>query len=206
MIRNAAASDAVRVEKFAAILDRYALTRLEFADDTYRIVLEKSPVSTEQLANATQNTNAGQASSTMPGDAATEALALAGATKTAQAEPSSARSNKTSPELSASGLASDPLPAEPLDKNVPQDFSSSDNSQVTIVSAPLVGIAYRAKEPGQPAFAEVGDTVKIGETLCLIEAMKMFSEVTAPMDGIIKAIHFEDATLVEHGAPLFSLE
>ena len=75
-----------------------------------------------------------------------------------------------------------------------------------MISAPLVGIAYRAKEPGATPFVTVGDTVEEGAVLCLIEAMKMFNEIKAPAAGTVTGIHFEDAKLVEYGAPLISLD
>jgi acetyl-CoA carboxylase biotin carboxyl carrier protein len=75
----------------------------------------------------------------------------------------------------------------------------------TTVKTPLVGVAYRSKKPGEPPFVEVGSTVKVGDVLCLIEAMKMFNEVTAPVSGRVTGIHFEDGVLVEFGAPLVTI-
>jgi len=74
-----------------------------------------------------------------------------------------------------------------------------------VVEAPLTGIAYRTKEPGVPPFVEVGSVVQEGDVLCLIEAMKMFSEVKANFAGTVAAIHFESDSLVEKGAPLVTL-
>ncbi|MCL1847301.1 MAG: acetyl-CoA carboxylase biotin carboxyl carrier protein [Coriobacteriia bacterium] len=75
-----------------------------------------------------------------------------------------------------------------------------------LVKSPLVGVAYRCKEPGAAPFVSVGDRVNEDTVLCLIEAMKMFNEIKAPCSGTVTAIHFEDAVLVEHGALLFSLD
>jgi acetyl-CoA carboxylase biotin carboxyl carrier protein len=77
---------------------------------------------------------------------------------------------------------------------------------VHLVKAPLLGVAYRSREPGAAPFVEVGDTVEQGATLCLVEAMKMFNEIVSPVSGIISEIHVVDGELVEHGAPLFSLQ
>lgn len=76
----------------------------------------------------------------------------------------------------------------------------------TVVTAPIVGTVYRAKEPGQKPLVSVGDKVKKGDALCLIEAMKLFSEVTAPCAGIVQEIHFTDGDLAEFGMPLLTIE
>ena len=79
-------------------------------------------------------------------------------------------------------------------------------SDGTAVCSPIVGIIYLAKEPGAPAFVSVGDKVKKGDVLCLIEAMKMFSEIKAPCDGTISEIYADDGDLAEFNAPLFSIK
>ena len=71
------------------------------------------------------------------------------------------------------------------------------------VTAPLVGTYYAAPNPEQPPFVKAGDRVKKGETLCLIEAMKMMSEVAAPCDCEITAVLKENGALVSFGEPLF---
>jgi acetyl-CoA carboxylase biotin carboxyl carrier protein len=73
------------------------------------------------------------------------------------------------------------------------------------VTAPLVGIAYRSREPGAAPLIEPGQTVAEGDVLCLIEAMKLFNEITAPVAGVIGEILFEDADLAEYGAPLVTI-
>ncbi|MDR3314951.1 MAG: acetyl-CoA carboxylase, biotin carboxyl carrier protein [Coriobacteriales bacterium] len=75
----------------------------------------------------------------------------------------------------------------------------------TVVKAPLVGIAYRARSPKEASLVEVGQQVQAGDPLCLIEAMKLFNEVTAPLAGVIIAINFENGALVEYGAPLVTI-
>ena len=71
------------------------------------------------------------------------------------------------------------------------------------VSAPMVGTFYTAPAPDQPPFVQVGDRVKKGQPLCLLEAMKMMSEVTAPCDCEITAILKENGALVSFGDGLF---
>lgn len=71
------------------------------------------------------------------------------------------------------------------------------------VKAPMVGTFYRSSTPGGQAFVEVGQTVKAGDTLCIIEAMKLMNEIEADASGVIKAILVENGQPVEYGQPLF---
>lgn len=72
-----------------------------------------------------------------------------------------------------------------------------------IVKSPMVGTFYRSSAPGAPAFAEVGKEVKEGETICIIEAMKLLNEIDADKAGVIKQILVENGQPVEFGQPLF---
>jgi len=72
-----------------------------------------------------------------------------------------------------------------------------------VVKAPMVGTFYRAPNPGAPAFVEVGKTVKEGEALCIIEAMKLLNEIEADASGVITEILVENGEPVEYGQPLF---
>lgn len=71
------------------------------------------------------------------------------------------------------------------------------------VKAPMVGTFYRSSAPGSQAFAEVGQSVKEGDTLCIIEAMKLMNEIEADASGVIKAILVENGQPVEYGQTLF---
>ena len=70
------------------------------------------------------------------------------------------------------------------------------------VKSPMVGTAYLSAEPGSPAFVNVGDTVKPGDTLVIVEAMKVMNPITAPAAGTVKAILVENAQPVEYDQPL----
>jgi acetyl-CoA carboxylase biotin carboxyl carrier protein len=72
-----------------------------------------------------------------------------------------------------------------------------------VVKAPMVGTFYRAGSPGSPPFVEVGQAVKKGDTLCIIEAMKLMNEIESDADGVIKAILVENGQPVEFDQPLF---
>jgi acetyl-CoA carboxylase biotin carboxyl carrier protein len=74
------------------------------------------------------------------------------------------------------------------------------------VKSPMVGTFYRASSPGAPAFVEIGSQVKEGDTICIIEAMKILNEIEADKSGTIKQILGENGQAVEYGQPLFIIE
>ena len=75
-----------------------------------------------------------------------------------------------------------------------------------VVKSPMVGTFYRSSTPGSNPFVEVGQTVKEGETLCIIEAMKLLNEIESDKSGVIKAVLVENGQPVEYGEPLFVIE
>jgi len=72
-----------------------------------------------------------------------------------------------------------------------------------IVKSPMVGTFYRAASPGAKAFVEVGDRVNAGDTICIIEAMKLLNEMEADQGGPVKEVYVENGQPVEYGEPLF---
>jgi len=74
------------------------------------------------------------------------------------------------------------------------------------LKSPMVGTFYRAPSPGAPAFVEVGQGVAKGQTLCIIEAMKLLNEIESDVAGTVKAILVENGQPVEYGQPLFLIE
>jgi oxaloacetate decarboxylase alpha subunit len=74
------------------------------------------------------------------------------------------------------------------------------------IESPMVGVFYRGPSPGAPPFVDVGDAVAPGQTLCLLEAMKLFNELKAEVEGTVRAIHVDNAQPVEYGQLLFELE
>ncbi|MFX1673318.1 acetyl-CoA carboxylase biotin carboxyl carrier protein [Paraburkholderia sp. A2WS-5] len=72
-----------------------------------------------------------------------------------------------------------------------------------VVTSPMVGTFYRAPSPGADPFVQVGDTVKEGQTLCIIEAMKLLNEIESDAAGVVKEILVENGQAVEYGQPLF---
>jgi acetyl-CoA carboxylase biotin carboxyl carrier protein len=74
-----------------------------------------------------------------------------------------------------------------------------------VVKAPMVGTFYRSSSPDAKPFVEVGHTIKEGDTICIIEAMKLMNEIEADAGGVVKAILVENGQPVEYGQPLFML-
>ena len=74
------------------------------------------------------------------------------------------------------------------------------------IEAPMVGTFYRAPQPGAPPFVEEGQPIGAGQTVCILEAMKLMNEVKSDVEGIVRAIHVENAQPVEFGQLLFELE
>jgi acetyl-CoA carboxylase biotin carboxyl carrier protein len=75
-----------------------------------------------------------------------------------------------------------------------------------VVESPMVGTFYRAPAPEAPPFVEIGDTVRVGQTLCILEAMKLMNELQSEVNGIVRKILAENTAPVEYGQPLFEIE
>ena len=86
--------------------------------------------------------------------------------------------------------------------------AASDNALPSghVITSPMVGTFYRSSAPGNKAFVEVGQRVNAGDTLCIIEAMKMFNQIESDTAGGVKAILVENGQPVEYGQPLFVIE
>jgi acetyl-CoA carboxylase biotin carboxyl carrier protein len=101
------------------------------------------------------------------------------------------------------------LPAAPAANAAPavaaSDAPAAEPAQPEghVVKSPMVGTFYRTPSPNAKPFVEVGQTVKAGDTLCIIEAMKLMNEIEADESGVIKAILIENGQPVEYGQPLF---
>jgi acetyl-CoA carboxylase biotin carboxyl carrier protein len=76
---------------------------------------------------------------------------------------------------------------------------------LTVVKSPIVGTFYRTPDPNAPPFVSVGDRVRVGQVLCIIEAMKLMNEIEAEVAGEIVKIHHESGQPVQYGEPLFTL-
>lgn len=106
--------------------------------------------------------------------------------------------------VAAPAPAPEPAP-EPAEAAAPADDAALDMAHTTAVRAPMVGVFYAAPAPGAEPFVHVGSKVKKGETLCVIEAMKVMNEVTADVDGEVVDICVKDGDLVEYGCCLMKI-
>lgn len=101
-----------------------------------------------------------------------------------------------------------PMQAAAPDSTVscPPASESASTAALVVVKAPLVGTFYRASSPDSKPFVSVGERVKKGQTVCLIEAMKMMNEITAPADGVVADILVQNGEIVAFDAPLMQID
>ena len=97
-------------------------------------------------------------------------------------------------------------PAETVVEEVPALAEASVAAEGDVVESPLVGVAYLAAGPDKPAFVTVGDSVKKGQTLVIIEAMKVMNEIPAPKDGVVTEILVSNEEMVEFGKGLVRIK
>ena len=103
--------------------------------------------------------------------------------------------------MPVTATAADPVAAAPAP--TPGAEAAPAEAAGHVIKAPMVGTFYRSSGPDAAAFVEIGQTVKAGDTLCIIEAMKLMNEIEADISGVIKAIQVENGQAVEYGQPMF---
>ena len=96
-------------------------------------------------------------------------------------------------------------PAAPS-ASAPAAAPADEGGEVAIVKSPIVGTFYRANEPGAKPFVSVGDTVRKGQVLCIIEAMKLMNEIDSEYDGEVVSVYVENGQAVQYGERLFSIK
>ena len=110
----------------------------------------------------------------------------------------------TMPQMQYAPAMAAPAAAAPVVTSAPVDEVAEISGHT--VNSPMVGTFYEASSPGSAPFVEVGKSVKEGDTLCIIEAMKMLNQIEADKSGVIKQIIAENGQPVEFGQPLFIIE
>lgn len=98
------------------------------------------------------------------------------------------------------------VPSRPASGAAPTQKAAKSDEKFTPIVSPMVGVFYRAPSPSDPNFVEVGDTVTKGQTIGLVEAMKVFNEITAEASGVVAKIPVETGALVETGQALILLK
>jgi len=126
--------------------------------------------------------------------------------KAVAAPPVAAPAPVMAPPVLPAPPASGPAPAlAPTEAAAAPAASAAEEEGLILVKSPIVGTFYRAPAPTAPAFVDVGDRVKVGQVLCIVEAMKLMNEIESEAAGEIVKIHPENGQPVQYGDPLFSL-
>ena len=103
-------------------------------------------------------------------------------------------------------VAAAPAPAAPAAPTAPAEAPAEDASNLIEIKSPMIGTFYRRPSPDKDVFAEVGDVIKAGDTVCVIEAMKLFNEIESEIQGKIVKVLVDDNSPVEYDQPLFLVD
>lgn len=123
------------------------------------------------------------------------------------------RENEAQVVASAPAAAPAPAPAAPAPQTsqeaaapAEQPAATDDNSKYVEIKSPMIGTFYRAPKPEDPSFVNVGDSISIGDKVCIVEAMKLFNEIEAEVSGKIVKVLVDNASPVEYDQPLFLVD
>ncbi len=114
--------------------------------------------------------------------------------------------------IATAAPVSSPAPAVPTSAAVPDlavaetPPAEDSNAGLLELKSPIVGTFYRSASPDKPPFKKIGDSVEVGETVCIVEAMKLFNEIESEISGKIVKVLIEDASPVEYDQPLFLID
>jgi acetyl-CoA carboxylase biotin carboxyl carrier protein len=125
---------------------------------------------------------------------------------TAPSSQTAAQPAPSAPQ-SVQGEASSPSASDPAQAAQPAESEAATSEpQLFVLSSPIVGTFYRSPSPDAPPFVEVGSSVKKGQVLCIIEAMKLMNEIESDVDGVVMQIYPQNSQAVEYGEPLFGIK
>jgi acetyl-CoA carboxylase biotin carboxyl carrier protein len=127
--------------------------------------------------------------------------AAAPASVTATVQPSAIAA--TAPSTPAPSVSAPPVAVSAEQPARPASPAEQGSVRIT---APSVGLFWRSPAPGEPPFVEVGDEVKAGDTICIVEVMKLMNHIRAEADGVVRSIEFANGDTVEHGDTLITIE
>jgi acetyl-CoA carboxylase biotin carboxyl carrier protein len=119
--------------------------------------------------------------------------------------PNGTRATAPAAEPVAAAAAAPAVPAPAPSPPAPAPAPAAD-APGTIISAPSVGLFWRAPSPSSPPFVEVGSRVSVGDTIGIVEVMKLMNHVVATVDGVVTAVHVADGDMVEFGQPLVAVD
>ena len=178
----------------AELMEQHGLTRIKLDEKDLKLDIARETPTPAGLGWEAGLAGALAASvASMPANKGVVPAAAAGADAPAVPAP-------TAPAAPADAPAAAPAPTLST-----ADGTPCDSSRVTEVCAPMVGVFYAAPAPGAEPFVRVGSKVKKGETLCILEAMKLMNEVVVERDGEVVEICVNDGELVEYGRVLFRI-
>lgn len=180
--------DLGKVEKLMSLMAQYGVDVVQAETGPEKISLAKSANALAGLGNLNAAPQLTDGSVHMRSAANPSASHQA---QSAVAAPAPAVQTQAAPAATAAA------PAQPAAKPVPEG---------TTISSPFVGTFYRSPSPDSPMFVDIGSKVKKGQTLCIVEAMKLMNEIEAEMDGEVVGILVENAKPVEFGTPLFVIK
>jgi acetyl-CoA carboxylase biotin carboxyl carrier protein len=107
--------------------------------------------------------------------------------------------------VSQSGTGVLPTQPTPIPAAPPAAAPEPAEAGLVLVKSPIVGTFYRSADPNSPPFVKVGDRVRVGQVLCIIEAMKLMNEIEADVAGEVVRVHHENGQPVQYGEPLFAI-
>lgn len=113
------------------------------------------------------------------------------------------RISRATQQVAPQAIQYAPAPAQQAPVATVEAAAAPEVQEGHIVESPMVGTFYRASSPDASSFAEVGDKVEVGDTLCIIEAMKLLNEIESDKAGVVKKILVDNGQPVEYGEPLF---
>jgi acetyl-CoA carboxylase biotin carboxyl carrier protein len=105
----------------------------------------------------------------------------------------------------AASSSAEPPPAGAFPAQAPALVPTAAEAGLVVVKSPIVGTFYRTPDPSSPPFVSVGDHVRVGQVLCIIEAMKLMNEIEAEVAGEVVKVHHESGQPVQYGEPLFDI-
>ncbi|MFN3757180.1 MAG: acetyl-CoA carboxylase biotin carboxyl carrier protein [Flavobacterium sp.] len=126
--------------------------------------------------------------------------------KTTEAGAAEANYYQVQPQMAAPAAPAAPTPPVASVPVTPPSVPSDESSNLITIKSPMIGTLYRKPSPDKPPFAEVGTTIKKGDVVCVIEAMKLFNEIESEVSGKIVKVLVDDSSPVEFDQPLFLVD
>lgn len=110
------------------------------------------------------------------------------------------------PQMLQQPAQQQPAPAIAAPQAAPAPAAAPANDKLVTIKSPMIGTFYRSSSPDKPAFVNVGDEIKQGDVLCIVEAMKLFNEIESEISGRIVKVLIDDASPIEYDQPIFLVE